>query len=490
LRLRKILPVALAVISAFVALSAWAFASPPGSAPDDDFHLPAIWCSHGAVEGICDPEFAGDGYGKTPTPLSPSAICFAFKSDVSAACQEQMFDWQNTDLSGSRTNETGRFPNGFYWTLNLLIGDNTLNSAMLMRIFNSLLAVVLIVATAILATPRLRMSLIASWIAASVPLAMFIIPSTNPSSWAVIGIGTYWVSLFSFLRAKEKVYLIGNGILAIITGLISIQSRSEASPYIILSTLVVIFLNNNLSDLKVFDKKFLIPILVLLLATYEFLTTPSTLGWSTGLPGGDQNRSSGELWFRNISDWPTFITGSLGGWPLGWLDVPLPSIIYFCAMFTFVGTLFTGFLNLNWKKSIALVIIISALIILPLRILALGKNYVGENVQPRYFLPLLFLLVGVAVFSPKGVPSFYLSKVQVGFVALLISAGQSFALHFAMRRYITGSDVVSWNLNKNIEWWWAFLPSPMTIWAIGSLGFAIAASIGLWQLRKPVTTDY
>ena len=76
MRLRKILPVALAAISAFIALSVWAFASPPGSAPDDDFHLPAIWCSHGAVEGICDPEVAGDGYGKTPTPLSPSAIVF------------------------------------------------------------------------------------------------------------------------------------------------------------------------------------------------------------------------------------------------------------------------------------------------------------------------------------------------------------------------------------------------------------------------------
>jgi drug/metabolite transporter (DMT)-like permease len=136
------------------------------------------------------------------------------------------------------------------------------------------------------------------------------------------------------------------------------------------------------------------------------------------------------------------------------------------------------------------VIIVSTLIVLPLRILALGKNYVGENVQPRYFLPLLFLLVGVAVFSPKGVTSFYLSEVQISFVALLISAGQSFALHFAMRRYITGSDVVSWNLNKNIEWWWAFLPSPMTSWAIGSLGFAIAVSIGLWHLRKPVKSDY
>jgi hypothetical protein len=49
---------------------------------------------------------------------------------------------------------------------------------------------------------------------------------------------------------------------------------------------------------------------------------------------------------------------------------------------------------------------------------------------------------------------------------------------------------VDWNLNKNIEWWWSFMPSPMTSWAIGSLGFAIAVSVGLWQLRKPVKSDY
>jgi hypothetical protein len=59
-----------------------------------------------------------------------------------------------------------------------------------------------------------------------------------------------------------------------------------------------------------------------------------------------------------------------------------------------------------------------------------------------------------------------------------------------MRRYITGSDVVDWNLNKNIEWWWSFMPTPMISWAIGSLGFAVAVSVGLWQLRKTVKSDY
>ena len=204
MRLRKSLPIVLAGISAFFALSTWAFASPPGSAPDDDFHLPAIWCSHGFVEGLCDPEFADDGYGKTPTPLSPSAICFAFNSENSAACQAKQFDWNNKELAGSRTNEIGRFPNGFYWTMHLLIGDDTLQSAMAMRIFNSFVAVVLLIVTAIYAQPFIRFALIGTWVSVVTPLALFTIPSTNPSSWSIIGLGIYWAALLSFLQSKEK----------------------------------------------------------------------------------------------------------------------------------------------------------------------------------------------------------------------------------------------------------------------------------------------
>ena len=50
--MRKSLGILLCAVSFFISLSIWAFASPPGSAPDDDFHLPAIWCSHGKVDGI------------------------------------------------------------------------------------------------------------------------------------------------------------------------------------------------------------------------------------------------------------------------------------------------------------------------------------------------------------------------------------------------------------------------------------------------------
>jgi len=492
LRLRESLPIVLAGISAFFALSAWAFASPPGSAPDDDFHLPAIWCSHGFVEGLCDPEFAGDGYGKTPTPLSPSAICFAFNSENSAACQAKQFDWNNKELAGSRTNEIGRFPNGFYWTMHLLIGDDTLHSAMAMRIFNSFIAVVLLIVTAIYAQPFIRFALIGTWVSVVTPLALFTIPSTNPSSWSIIGLGIYWAALLSFLQSKEKKYLLINGVIITITGLMTINSRSEASPYLLLVTVIILFLQAPIKEIFKLKLKYLLPTTISVLAAYEFLTTPSTLGWSSGLQGGDPNRTRGELWFRNISQWPRLIDGSVGGWPLGWFDTPMPPMTSFFSLLVLIGFFFIGLRVTTWKKNISLILIMGAIFYIPLRILYLGFNFVGEGVQPRYFLPLLMVFIGISLLALGKEPiTFSFSQAFVLFGSLVVA--HAFALHYTMRRYITGvssgftgSDKTDWNLNKDVEWWWSALPNPLTTWAFGSITFALAAFIAINYLRKPI----
>lgn len=492
MRLRESLPIVLAGISAFFALSAWAFASPPGSAPDDDFHLPAIWCSHGFVEGLCDPEFAGDGYGKTPTPLSPSAICFAFNSENSAACQAKQFDWNNKELAGSRTNEIGRFPNGFYWTMHLLIGDDTLHSAMAMRIFNSFIAVVLLIVTAIYAQPFIRFALIGTWVSVVTPLALFTIPSTNPSSWSIIGLGIYWAALLSFLQSKEKKYLLINGVIITITGLMTINSRSEASPYLLLVTVIILFLHAPIKEIFKLKLKYLLPTTISVLAAYEFLTTPSTLGWSSGLQGGDPNRTRGELWFRNISQWPRLIDGSVGGWPLGWFDTPMPPMTSFFSLLVLIGFFFIGLRVTTWKKNISLILIMGAIFYIPLRILYLGFNFVGEGVQPRYFLPLLMVFIGISLLALGKEPiTFSFSQAFVLFGSLVVA--HAFALHYTMRRYITGvssgftgSDKTDWNLNKDVEWWWSALPNPLTTWAFGSITFALAAFIAINYLRKPI----
>ncbi len=59
----------------------------------------------------------------------------------------------------------------------------------------------------------------------------------------IIGLGIYWAALLSFLQAKEKNHLVVNAILTFVTGIMAINSRSEASPYLLLVTVIIIFLH-------------------------------------------------------------------------------------------------------------------------------------------------------------------------------------------------------------------------------------------------------
>lgn len=463
----------------------WGFASPPGSGPDDNDHLPSIWCARGYVQDLCDPGITGDGMGKTLSPLVQASDCFAYKSDTSAACQAELFKWDDSVLINSVTNEVGRFPNGFYWILNSFIGENTLYSAILMRVFNSLLAVIVFFLSFYAIKKNLRVPLIMAWLGATLPLVLFTIPSTNPSSWTIIGLGTYWALLLSYMLEDNVRKRLFSGVMVLFTALISLTSRSESAPYLIIITVTIFLLIKFWNKLNAKDWTiFLIPFGVIFISVYEFLTTPSTLGISTGLPGGDPNRSLEEVWSTNIMRFPVLYTGALGKWNMGWMDTPTPDITFFFTIFIFSGLVFVGINFMSKYKFFALLFLLSFMAFIPLRILALGKNIVGENVQPRYLLPFLFVLIGVSLFIPYKDQIIGFSKSQLIFIATGLSIGHAFALHQVMRRYITGTDVVSWNLNRKAEWWWEPLPSPMVTWFIAVVAYSLMISIAVSYVNE------
>ncbi len=73
---------------------------------------------------------------------------------------------------------------------------------------------------------------------------------------------------------------------------------------------------------------------------------------------------------------------------------------------------------------------------------------------------------------------------QTLWIAALAAGAHAVALHILMRRYITGVDVASVNLNDGKEWWWGMGVEPMSIWLVGSVSFGILA--GIIALQKPV----
>ena len=58
---RRLVVATLVGVTMFVTGATWALSSPAGSSPDDDFHLPSIWCGWGSrtwrmrVEPTSDP---------------------------------------------------------------------------------------------------------------------------------------------------------------------------------------------------------------------------------------------------------------------------------------------------------------------------------------------------------------------------------------------------------------------------------------------------
>ncbi|HTN56981.1 MAG TPA: hypothetical protein VL043_01815, partial [Protaetiibacter sp.] len=73
---------------------------------------------------------------------------------------------------------------------------------------------------------------------------------------------------------------------------------------------------------------------------------------------------------------------------------------------------------------------------------------------------------------------------QLLLVAAMLSIANGVALHTNMRRYLTGIDAGSVNLNTGIEWWWNVPFSPMAVWIIGSLAYA--ALLFVLAMRLPV----
>ncbi|WP_255560095.1 DUF2142 domain-containing protein [Salinibacterium sp. M195] len=475
---RRFRLIALAPVLALLALSAWAFASPMGAAPDDDYHLVSIWCSTGN-EAYCQP-------GSTDaTRLVPPAIlespCYAFYIDDSAACQNSL-DFEAGELVESkRGNFVGAYPPLYYSVMSVFVTPDEHFSVMMMRLFNSILFVAITTALYVLLPRARRPALVWGWLITTLPLGVFLLASNNPSGWGVAGVGSAWLALLSFYDARTPVSRWASAVLVVISVLMAAGSRGDAALYVTGALGVAAILA--FANTKRFWLSTLLPLAMAVVAAAFFLSARQTSSGVNGF-GGQEAGPTGEqavaaadnlggfgLLVSNFLNVPSLWVGSFGSWPLGWLDTPLPEAVTFLALAAFVGIGFVGLSTLDWRKATAIAGVGFVLWALPTYVLTQGGDRVGEQVQPRYILPLVVLLGGLLVLQ-VGRKRFALGRVQTIAIVLSLSAAYLVALHMTMRRYITGNDAPGWNLNAGAEWFWSGVPAPMIVWGVGSLAFA------------------
>jgi hypothetical protein len=110
------------------------------------------------------------------------------------------------------------------------------------------------------------------------------------------------------------------------------------------------------------------------------------------------------------------------------------------------------------------------MVAVPLYALEQAQVAVTQAVQPRYLLPMVFMLVALAALDPGT-----LTRPLALAIAGVIVPVHAIALHTLMRRYITGVDLASWNLDRQREWWWAIPIGPTVVWGLSSVAFGCIA---------------
>ncbi len=479
----------LAPILAFVALGAWAYASPVGSSPDDDHHLISIWCADGNEANCLPGTSAANRY--VPEPFSGIA-CFAYDEERSAACQTRAFaDGSAPTYLTDRGNFRGGYPPVYYATMGLFATPDILASAVAMRFINIALFVGITTALFVLLPIRRRPLLLWGWLITMVPLGLFLIASNNPSGWSITGVGSAWIALLGYFETTGR-RRIALGALFALSVVMAAGSRADAAFFTIGGIAVVLILKFMRS--RAFLLSAILPVAGLIVAA-AFFATSGQIGAgidgftkvataSAGASTAEAPVDAFALLAYNLINLPYLWTGIFGGWGLGWLDTILPWLVVTAGTAVFVGVGFTGLSKMDWRKIAVVGGVGFVLIALPLYVLTKGGDGVGANVQPRYLLPLIVMLAGLLLFEPVG-RRIRFTRLQLVVVAVALAASNFIALQTNIRRYVTGTDSLGLNLNDGAEWWWSAVPfSPMVIWIVGSLAFAGAAAILIWETRR------
>jgi hypothetical protein len=192
---------------------------------------------------------------------------------------------------------------------------------------------------------------------------------------------------------------------------------------------------------------------------------------------GDTDRA----WFHLVSSAPGALRDLVaGGNAIGSGDVPMPSIVGMLGVITLGVAVAANSRAVSRRASRALFLLVALLVYILWR-----QGDVGVSGRYIWVLAAIALTYYFLECRPGGVVIAEMPRTARRVIVASAGLANAFALHAHIRRYVTGSDVVGWNLNRDAEWWWPFGPAPMTTWLLGSAAFALAAGLVMFPARRP-----
>ena len=476
-----------------LALGGWLAAAPTGASPDDDYHLTSIWCARGFDEGVCLPNPGGPPDRSTFVPFPVASMsCTAYDATVSAACQADALARDPRTLTlGIGGNVEGERAGLYYWVMHTFVSADFPRAFASIRIANLLTALAVVGATMAVAAPRLRRVVALTWLVGGLPLGYFLITSVNTSAWGLIGLGTAWANALTASRPGPTLRRASAGALALLGVTMALGARTEALAHLALAVPAVILLHRagasraagrpDRSSRMRRSAAATAGVAGIAVIAFALLPTPSYLAALLGSIGDGvadvAERGFGDPWLAVLLEVPQLWAGGLGDrWGLGWLDTPMPSLTSVATVGSFAVLLGLGLQGADRRRGAAVAATLTGLFALPMFSLLAAGLVVGEQFQPRHYLPALFLLLGAATLSDRRSHGPALGVGARSALMIALAVANAAALHTTIRRYSAGlTQARVWDLDGSIEWWWPALPSPMTVWIVASLAYAVTA---------------
>ena len=468
-----------------LALFAWAVTSPVGSSPDDDYHLSSIWCAGGERDGVCEIDSELSDIRLVPESVGFAHECFAYDATVTAACTEDLSD--QVVATDRVNNVQGLYPGTFYSVMGLFVGPDEQRSVLIMRVVNVLIAVSLLALALRVLSPAIRSALVIVVVVVYVPLGLFIIPSTNPSSWTLTGITFLWAFGLALARRTDwrsrRTWVLAAA--TITSAVLAIGSRVDAAAYVGVVVVVVLSLTGPRRARKAWVASSLL--VAIMLAGLIRFTTFGAPG--SGVSGGMGGTEPGVgLLLTNIVYLPVYLSGAVGSMALGWNDTALPPMVFVFGVLVLGALTYRGVQVLPARKLVASLLALAALVLVPLVFLQREGLGVGEVVQARYVLPLIVVLfatlsVSIPYWQVKR-PGLPMARAGAWLIGVAMAATASVSLWVHAHRYAAGSTRGLFDIDLELEWTGLLaVPLPLVVagGVIATIVYVAAAMVGVYR---------
>ncbi|MGO1315657.1 MAG: DUF2142 domain-containing protein [Cellulomonadaceae bacterium] len=448
-----------AALTFFVAMFAvsgmWALANPLMASIDEPAHVTkAVVTVRGISPVNADAGTTGVGVVEVPevfARLSVYANCFAFKPDVTVACQGPLGPVGDASAwaSTSAINYNPLYYTVVGWTSLLPAGEHTVY---LMRLATALVtSAVMALGVRLVAGLRQRRWLALAIVLPLTPTFVNLLGSVNPQSFEVAGAFLLWVSLLVLLHSEGRQLQLA--LVAVSVATVLLANARSLGPFMVVLILVLCVLSAPWERTRtVLQHR-----QAWWAAGVCVLACGLSVAWTVtreALPEGTEQAglSARTLVMETLGLTSAYLQQML--LVLGWADVAVPLWLIF-AMVACIGlALMIGWAVAGLRMRLVGLLCAAVVMGLPVAAHVVQANKIGLFWQGRYAFPVSIGLIALAALATtkreQGLPEWFSAQVTSTVLAVF-AALHVVVLYLNTRRYATGADG-SWLLREPLSW--------------------------------------